>query len=251
MRTVLAILLMCITATAAVRFDGSDDVLHWDENVSGLNFTNELSVSYWMQKEVALGASAEYIGKGRLKNGNNLHWSIRNSSGKMEFNFSNPVGRFHNFTTSSTFLATNAWMHIGFNYRWNDSNSAAFYVNGDKVTAVWTANPTNCTGLTNNEPMRIGATYTASNAKMVASEAAIWNAVLEPAEIQALAKSRTAGTPLLVRRQSLRAYWPLRREFPFYTTTAGTNTYKDLSGYGQHLTPLNGPQARPGHLATP
>lgn len=235
----------------AMRFDGSDDILHWDGAPAGLNFTNEITVSVWLNKEAGLAASAEFIGKGRLKNGNNLHWSLRNSSGKYEWNYAAPNATFHNFTTTATFLQTNVWQHIVVRWRTADSNTCNIYVDGSRVAGAWTANPVNSAMLTNNEPMRIGTTYAGSTTRGSIQEAAVWNAYLEEDEICALAKSRTRGTPLTIRRPALRGYWPLAREFPFFSTASGSNAMLDLSGYGQHLTPLNSPQMRPGHLAVP
>ena len=256
MRTILLALCLCASvANAAMRFDGSDDVLHWDGAAPamglGLNFTNEISVSFWLHKEVGLANGASWIGKGRVKNGNNLHWDIENNNGKYQLNFANPGGTFHTYTTTSTYLTTNAWQHIGFVWQTANSNTAAFFVNGMRVAGAWTANATQVTMLTNAEPMRIGTLYAGSTTKGSIVDAAVWNCVLNDDEMCALGKSRTRGTPLRIRRPMLRGYWPLDRPFPYFTTASGSNAMLDLSGYGQHLTPLNSPQARPSHLAAP
>lgn len=251
----LAFHLSPLTSHAAMRFDGSDDVLHWDGAApaigQGLNFTNEISVAFWLNKEVGLGTAAEYIGKGRLKNGQVLHWTIGNNSGKFRFNYANPNNTFHAYDSTATFPATNTWMHVAFTWQTPNSNSATFYVNGVRAAGAWAANPSHVVMLTNNEPMRIGTLYAGSTMKGSMAECAVWNAYLGDDEIQRLALSPTLATPETVRRPALRGYWPLEREFPYWTTAAGTNTIQDLSGYGHHLTPFNSPQMRPGHLAAP
>jgi hypothetical protein len=253
MRLVALLLVLPFTITAAVRFDGSDDVLHWDGAApamgAGLNFTNEITVAFWINKEAGLASAAEFIGKGRLKNGNNHQWSVRNSSEKFEFYFAAPSSTFHIFCTSSTYPSTNAWQHVAFRWQVGDSNTAQFFVNGERATGVWTTFPTNTVMLTNAEPMRIGTTYAGSTARASISEAAVWNAYLAHNEVRSLAVSRVADLPLTVRRQSLRAYWPLRNEFPHFSAASGTNRIRDMSGNLHHLTPLNSPQMRPGHLS--
>jgi hypothetical protein len=257
MKTLLLIILVglggSLSLPAAVRFDGSDDVLHWDAAPSGLNFTNVITVSIWYTQEAGNTTAAELIGKGRLKNGNNSHWQIRGNAGKLEFYYTNPSATFRIWsTTASTYATpTNVWIHMAFRHDWAASNTATMFINGARAAGAWSSGAANTTGLTNPEPFRIGTTYAGSTWRGQAAEAAVWNALLNDNEIAALAKSRTRGTPLRIRRPMLRGYWPLDRPFPYFTTASGSNAVLDLSGYGQHLTPLNSPQARPGHLHAP
>lgn len=245
------LLLSAGMADAAIRFDGQNLFnLSRTSPSPSLNFTNEISVAFWIKLEAGNSAGAEYLGKGRVNNGNVLHWSILNSSGKYAFNFANPDSRFHLFSTSSTFTATNTWNHLAFCYRWTDSNTAQFYVNGSKVTGVWTANPTNCVGLTNSEPMVVGALYTGSTMRGELAEIGVWNTYLTDGEIQALFRSRTTGSPLYVRRDTLRAYWPLNRSGPPYTQPLTNATY-DLSMNGNTLNNYGTTQNRPGFWASP
>lgn len=245
--SVLAACVLAQPARAQIRFDGTDDLLHSSaaQTFGSLNFTSTVSVSFWILKEVGLGASAEFVGKGRVVSGTVLHWSIRNSSGKFEWNYANPNGTFHNFTTTATYSQTNVWLHVGFTGAWNNSNSATFYINGDRVAAAWTANPAHQTGLTNAEPFRIGQTYAGSNAKCQIAEVAIWNGILTDPEMASLGKARRARLPLKIQRSQLRFYAPLSGFWPAFTTASGSNALVSLDSYRTPMTPLNSPQQRP------
>lgn len=243
----IAYWLSAIPAQAQIRFDGTDDLIHTSpaQAFSSLNFTSTLSVSFWMIKEAGLAAGAEYLGKGRVANGNVLHWSIRNSSGKFEFNYAAPDATFHNFTTTATFVQTNVPIHIGFTYVWHDSNTATFYINGSRTASAWTAGASNSIGLTNAEPFRIGQTYAGSNTKGQIWEVGIWNGVLTDPEMASLANARRARLPLKIQPANLRLYLPLTGFFPAFTTASGSNAFVSLDRFKVPATPLNSPQQRP------
>lgn len=250
----LAFLALAFAANASgqVRFDGSDDVLYanHDSRVNAaLNFTNEISVSFWVSKEAGLSASAEFLGKGRLFNGNNLHWSIRNSSDKFEWTYASPSSTFHIFTTTATYPQTNVWIHVGYSTFWGNSNSAALFINGVRVAAAWTAGASHNLGVTNAEPFEIGRTYAGSNARCRIMEVAVWNAQLGDDEMRILGTARVRDVPRMIRPAALRLYLPMHAElFPPWTAMSGSNALVELSPFGIQLTPLNSPQQRPNDL---
>lgn len=244
--------IMALSARGAVRFDGTDDMLQASaaNAFSAMNFTNVISISAWVMKEPG-NANTEILGKGRIANGNIGQFHLIHYSDGFGFYFINPTSGHHIFTTSSTFPRTNVWIHVAFTHTFTSSNTAQFYVNGARVAGVWVLNPTNTVAATNADPFRIGATYAGSTVKGQIAEVAIWNAVLDDAEVQALARSGNRGAPLEIRRvpDALRGYWPMDNDFPYFTTASGTNSYRDLSPYGLRMTPANSPQQRPAFLS--
>jgi hypothetical protein len=244
-------LVVVLESFGGVRFDGVDDVLHSDTHVP-FAFTNQLTVSFWIIKEAGMAASCEFIGKGRVINGNNLHWSVRDGgSGKFEYNFASPSGTFHNFTTTSGYLQTNVPIHVAYSCAWGNSNSSAFYINGVRVAAAWTANPSHALGITNVEPFRIGQTYSGSNARCSIFEPAVWNGILTDPEIYSLGTSRKRGLPLQIQPANLRFYAPLEDKFPAWTTMSGSNALSDVTQFHTPLTPLNSPTQHPMRWLSP
>ncbi len=243
------------SAFPQVRFDGVDDVLYSNHTAqlgNAFNFTNVITVSFWLVKEAGMAASCEFLGKGRLLNGNNLHWSIRDSSGKFEWNYASPSSTFHNFTTTSAFTATNVPIHVGLTMIWGNSNATIFYVNGSRTAATWTAGASNNLGVTNGEPFEIGRTYAGSNFKGSLFEVAVWNDILTDPEMGSLGQSRLRGLPLRIRTGSLRFYHPLTAElFPPWAVMSGSNAMTDLSSYRNPLTPLNSPTQHPMRWFSP
>lgn len=245
----LALLLFCVQkANSQIRFDDVDDMLHTSaaQSFSALNFTNVISVSFWLVKHAGLDNADEFIGKGRVANGNVSHWAIRDdSTGGFDFYFANPAATFRIFSTTGTWTQTNVPTHVGFTYNWTSSNSAQFYVNGMRVAGIWTFNPANTTGLTNAEPFRIGTTYSGSTIAGQISEVAVWNGILTDPEMATLGKARRARLPLKIQPQQLRLYMPLSGFWPAFTTASGSNAIVSMDPYRTPTTPLNSPQQRP------
>lgn len=241
-------LVLAVPARAQIRFDDTDDILHTSaaQAFAALNFTNVISISFWLVKHAGLDNADEYIGKGRVASGTVSHWQIRDdSSGGFDFYFANPAATFRIFSTTPTYTQTNVPIHVGFTYDWTSSNTAQFYVNGERVAGIWTANPAHTTGLTNAEPFRIGTTYSGSTIAGQISEVAIWNGILTDPEMASLGKARRARLPLKIQPQQLRFYAPLSGFWPAFTTASGSNALVSLDAYQTPMTPLNSPQQRP------
>ena len=248
---ITACLLLAVSVLAShaqIRFDDTDDLIHTSpaQAFNALNFTNTISITFWLIKHAGLDTDDEYLGKGRVASGTVSHWQIRNdSSGGFDFYFANPAATFRIFSTTGAWAQTNVPIHVGFTYNWADSNTAQFYVDGSRVAGAWIANPAHITGLTNSEPFRIGTTYSGSTIAGQIQEVAIWNGILTDPEMASLAKARRARLPLKIQPANLRLYLPLTGFFPAFTTASGSNALVSLDRFQTLATPLNSPQQRP------
>ena len=254
MKALLLILIVglggSLALPGAMRFDGVDDrAVHYPASTN-LNLTNEITISIWLVKEAGMANSAEFVCKGRNENGNKANYHLRDDgSGGFEFYYASPDATFHGIKSGGALAATNVPIHLLITHQFGTTNGTMFWTNGIRASVRPSfGTPQSTGGITNNSSLTFmgysGGQYT----RGLLMESAVWGATLTPDEIAALSRSRTRGTPLLIRRSALRGYWPLDRPFPYFTTASGSNAVLDLSGYGQHLTPLNSPQARPGHL---
>jgi hypothetical protein len=251
-RFILAVLaaLWAAQATAQIRFDNTDDLLHTSaaQAFGSLNFTNDISVAFWLIKEVTLDSADEYLGKGRTVNGNVTHWSIRNNSGKFDFYFAKPDATFRIFTSTSAYAQTNVPIHVGFAFHWGVNASAQFYINGSRVAGSWVTSDGATAALTNAEPFRIGNLFAGVAMAGQIQEVAIWNGVLTDPEMKSLA-SRRGRLPLKIQPAQLRLYLPMSGHFPAWTTASGSNAIVSLDGYRTPITPLNSPQQRPSFFS--
>lgn len=237
MRTILILLLSCSSGFSAILMDGAFDFFQRTDR-DGLSFTNAITISIWASKSAALGASAELFSKGRVNNGNVALYHIRNSSGKWEFYFAAPDGTFHQFTTSSTFTETNVLHHLVYTAQYGNSNSAQFYVDGEKVSGVWTANPVDTAGLNNTEPNRMGVSYAASFWAGSVAEVSLWSTNLPHSKIKAIYTSHIKMISLQMQPSALVFYLPMDEGHEYQARPNGL-LVRDMSGLNNHFSPAN------------
>lgn len=232
----------------AIRVDGTDDRACYVHAVTNFNTTNQITVSLWYLLENGSPSGGELVTKGRTVNGNKANYHIRHNSSKFEFYFAAPDATFQVFATSATFTQTNVWRHLLFRFTYGVGSTAQFWVDGTNAVGTWTTGNGNTAGLTNAEPLHIGLGATIGFRGQI-DEVAGWNVMLTNDEVFRLAKTRMWRTPMTVRRDSQMFYYPMRG-IPF-TTASGSNSVQDLGPFRSNGTPLNSPQYRPNHLASP
>jgi hypothetical protein len=238
MKIIAAMFLSCISCSGAILMDGAFDFFERIDR-DGLSFTNAITISIWVSKSATLGASAELFNKGRVNNSNKSLYNVRNSSGKWEFYFAAPDGTFHVFTTSSSFTETNVMHHLVYVGQWGNSNSSQFYVDGDKVTGVWTANPVNTAGLNNTEPNRIGVSGVATFWAGAISEVSLWSTNLPAEKVKSMYVSHAKMISLQMQPNALIFYLPVDEGHDFSARPNGL-LLRDLSGINNTFTPNSG-----------
>lgn len=165
-------------------------------NITG----GSLTLAAWIMHE-SHTASAPILAKWHFADPNGCQYLLWSSAGKPAFNIGDGIGG-NQGPLGATTVADNVWRHFAGVL---SGGVATVYLDG--VADATTAVSINI-GNTGGPVMRIGLDSPGSAFFLDArvAEAAIWNAGLTAAEILSLAKGVSPG---MVRRNSLRNYWPL------------------------------------------
>lgn len=154
------------------------------------------------------------VGKGAFANNSGfglLQFGLSSASEKLVFSFANPNLDFQNWTTTSTFVQTNSWMHIACSYTFSNSASIKFYVDGVSVPGSWTSGDGNRITVTNFDSFHTGVYGKTISSFFVGymADLAIWTNTLSGGEIFKLAKSKVKYLPLQVKPEHLFLFYPM------------------------------------------
>jgi large repetitive protein len=244
----------------AVFLDNTDDRLYAPD-ANTLDITTAITISAWVRQRTtneAAGASG-VIAKGREALSTAANYQLRfnrTRTNLLEFyfhatSFQQAVAHNMSGTGHPTFFnLTNDWVHIAVTHAYGSPASTRFYWNGVEYTNKWIAGTGTGTPAANTEKLIIGQDFAGGGYfSGEIEEVAIWGAQLTADEVKRLSAA-VKYTPLHVRPDALRGYWPLNDHIPF-TTAASPQTWRDYSGNRNHLIPTNSPQHRPQALPGP
>lgn len=167
---------------SALKFDGSDDYATVaDSGATQLDVVNELTISAWIYKtgDNASGSWADMVVKGDQSATSVNYWfQIYDDSGVeyLDFFFTNGGGGHE--VRGTTPIALNTWQYVTVVY--NDAaNTVKFYVNGVPQSGanvvMFGGDPENESLQTNDEPIRIGHTYSGQMFPGIIDDVKIYN----------------------------------------------------------------------------
>lgn len=240
MRTLLLFLLIVLPVRAAVVFDGSDDIISFGTAGDTIFAEDQpFSFSCWFNAVNDGESSAGTF----IRRGNNI--------------FRISIANALRFSSGSLLRVsvTGAWVTNFFNHvamTWNGSAIATnvhIYVNGVEVSYVTTTDGAVASD-NSADPVVIGSNTTSSTTfNGTLSDVAVWLAVLTPAEVQSLFRSRIHYFPLQLSPSTILAYWPLD-DFSNGSTVTGTDTVYDRSTKNRLGSATNGPVARAAQVVS-
>lgn len=202
-------------------FDGNDANYLNVGDYASVDITGTvLSLFAWVRFDT-MGSPDTIVAK-RDNTDNGQYMLSKNENDKLFAHVFNGVGQYDNIGPAATTLIANTWYACLLVKDGTGAGSGKLYLNGiedHSMTSIYSMTNTTC-------PFTIGtdssAFWTAVDGLI--AEAAVWDAALSPAEALALAKG---VSPQLIRRASLKGYWPLH----------GTGSpERDYSGNGAHAT---------------
>jgi hypothetical protein len=155
------------------------------------------------------------------------------------------TGLNHPSTASTTVFSNFTDYHIALVYNYSSSlntGSYKLYINGalDNTSYVWSTNDKYRSPDTSSRQLvGIGVGITSNGTRNGAfngliSDVAMWNAPLNDDEIALLAASKVKGTPMQIRPQLLKAYWPLNETSDGATAPTAKFSIRDMSGNNRH-----------------
>ena len=230
----LALLLICQTAFAAIDFDGTDDSINLADTLDDLG---SQSMSMWVYLDDTNANKRFYAKEG---GGGFKGWQVINDTLLKMAWASDCTTADLVVTSASGTLSTGNWLHIGFS--WDgacDPAGTHLYLNGVEVSYLSTAGSGSSGGSDAALTAHIGNRSDDArclNGKI--SDFAVWTSELTAAEFLQLGKSRVRRIPLQIQPSNLKAYLPLD-DMPDGTSADG-DVHRDESGNGTTGTGDNG-----------
>ena len=241
------IALLVSPAHAALRFDGPLAGANDDLNcgsASSLDNIRPLTASAWIRPfSEGEGEQGCIVGKRPAVGG---QWAFR--FGTSASPASVYALRFVKSGTTNLVVITNnnvvtpgIWQHVA--VTWNGGTLAAnvhIFVNGAEVGYQ---TQTNGVAINTDAALEMIIGNSGDDARTFdgdIAEVALWNAELSPGDLKILS-SGVARMPLIVRRQKLRAYWPLD-DCKTSNSCPANIRFKDYSGYRNHCSQTGTPE---------
>lgn len=236
MRTIICLLLGCLSGQGALFFEGNDDQLvRFDQNVEyGLSWNARLTLALWINRSVTNSCSlcSDSDDQGQLNNAAHLGWQLafdNSMTNRMDFAYRRDADQQLQRWSSgpNAGSTTNQWMHIAFVIS-NAGPYVAFYINGVLQTGgSWTAG-TGTDVAYIGDGCEIGGFHNSQFFAGQIADFSLWsNRTLTSMEVFNLARSRVKRISLQIQPSSV-IYLPLD-QFHIDQNGEGTNNFINLS----------------------
>jgi hypothetical protein len=204
-------------------FDGSDDYLAIPNTASELNFSGDMSISFWVNYTNISSGFQWLVDKSTSANDRHYSLYLRNGVGGTKlFSFSTSGG---GFSTSTQSIAVNTWNHVVISCESGVAGGTKLYVNGN----VETLSSTHTVVSNNSAPLQFSKRDdTLYKLEGLMDDVAIFDTALDQTAVTAL---RGGGTPSEV--TGAVGYWRMGDDSNDSATSGGSiATITDSSGNG-------------------
>ena len=208
-------------------FDGSDDYLAIPNTASELNFSGDMSISFWVNYTNISSGFQWLIDKSTSANDRQYSLYLRaGTGGTKAFSFSTSGG---GFSTSTQSIAVNTWNHVVISCESGVAGGTKLYVNGN----VETLSSTHTVVSNNSAPLQFSKRDdTLYKLEGLMDDVAIFDTALDQTAVTAL---RGGGTPSEV--TGAVGYWRMGDDSNDTATSGGSiATITDSSGNGNDAT---------------
>ena len=220
---------LILTNNYSLRFDGSDDYLAIPNTASELNFSGDMSISFWVKYTNISSGYQFIIDKSTASTDRHYSLYLRNGTGGTKLiSFNNTTGS--GFSTSTQSIAVNTWNHVVLSCQSGVAGGTKLYVNGN----VETLSSTHTVVSNNSAPLQFGKRDDALyELEGLMDDVAIFNSALSASDITAIYNN---GTPNHIGSFNPVGWWRMG------DNNSGTGTtITDQGSGGNDATLVNGP----------